>query len=194
MFSRWTKMYNSYYGLPGDFDPFDVTQVGQAGNQGRIATIRVPHLASIGKTMVRMTTENPPEFEPHPINSDVSSAEQVIKCKSILNYLMDGKGLAKKCRQALETGVIFGSGPLLAQFDPNVGTPQFQTAPDPVTGVPSKQPVMAPNGKQKRSGDYVFTNRNPARCCQRPHTYRQRPGLGCYPRLRQPLELDCPLS
>ena len=70
-FFRMTKMYNCYFGLPGDFDPFDVTQVGNVGTQGRLASIRVSHLGSIGRTMVRMTTESPPEFEPTSVNSDV---------------------------------------------------------------------------------------------------------------------------
>jgi hypothetical protein len=173
-FFRMTKMYNCYFGLPGDFDPFDVTQVGNVGTQGRLASIRVSHLGSIGRTMVRMTTENPPEFEPTSVNSDTDSDEQAILAKQFLGYLLDTKNLAQKCREALETGVVMGDGPLLIQWDPAIGTPQFETtappqsadgAPPPAGAAPpaalQKKPILLPNGKQKRAGDYIFTNLTP---------------------------------
>ena len=105
-----------------------------------------------------------------------SSDEQAILAKQFLSYLLDTKGLKEKMREALEIGVVMGDGPLLIQWDPNIGTPQFQQTaaptpqpsaqpgqptPPPPPAALSKQPILLPNEKQKRSGDYIFTNLTP---------------------------------
>lgn len=183
VYQRYTKMYNNYNGLPGDFDPFDVTQLGQVGAQGALTSVRVPHLASIGEAMVRITTQVLPTWEPHPINSDVKSQEQVLVCKNLLDYYMDVRRLADRLVEMVETAVVFGIGYLLIMWDPNSGAAQTKQAfIDPqsgqeippevagqaaaATGQPPPEPQDVPDvnpvtGVQKRAGDFVFVNLTP---------------------------------
>jgi hypothetical protein len=182
VYQRYSKMYNNYNGLPGDFDPFDVSQLGQVGAQGALTSVRVPHLASIGEAMVRITTQVLPTWEPHPINSDVKSQEQVLVCKNLLDYYMDVRRLADRLVEMVETAVVFGIGYLLIMWDPNQGAGVTKQAIiDPDSGqevppevaaqyaaagaqVPPPQDVPDINpmtGQQKRAGDFVFQNLTP---------------------------------
>lgn len=136
MYQRQSKMYNLYNGLPGDYDPFDVSQLGQVGAQGALTSVRVPHLASIGEAMIRITSQVQPEWEPHAVNSDVESQEQVMICRNVLDYYMDHRHLADRIEEAVETAVIFGIGYLLIMWNPALGKPVMQ-----------KQPQIGPDGQ-----------------------------------------------
>lgn len=168
MYQRQSKMYNLYNGLPGDYDPFDVSQIGQVGAQGALSSVRVPHLASIGETMIRITSQVQPEWEPHAVNSDVESQEQVMICRNVLDYYMDHRHLADRIEEAVETAVIFGIGYLLIMWNPALGKPVMQDVPgqpNPATGQPGPatkvQQTDPDTGRPMVTGDFEYFNLTP---------------------------------
>src|SRR4051812_11423323 len=70
MYARWTKAYRTFYGLPGDADPWDISKAGVTGQQGELVSIKVNHAGSLAKMQTALVSQTVPDFEPIPTNSD----------------------------------------------------------------------------------------------------------------------------
>src|SRR4051812_860124 len=66
MYGRWAKAYRTFYGLPGDADPFDISRAGMAGQQGELVSLKSNHAGSLMRHSVALVSQTVPEFEPIP--------------------------------------------------------------------------------------------------------------------------------
>lgn len=129
MYRRWQKAYRTFYGLPGQDDPFDISRVGVTGKQGELVSLKLNHAGSLAQHTVSLVSQTVPEFECVPTNSDYESLSQALFGEKLLDYFLDTQGVGQKLYDCALSAAIFGAGFLAVEWDPNAGPPLTQIDP-----------------------------------------------------------------
>lgn len=119
-------LHNAYY--RGFIDEGNVVE---AGEQGEILQLAANHLRNLGQHTIVMTTAKRVAFEPKSTNTDVSSQEQAILAKGLLEYKQREKRLERGWTQALEYAWTQGEGWRVPSWNASIGKPY---GVDPNTG------------------------------------------------------------
>lgn len=118
---RYAKALAQYYGLPDADNPFDVTSLGVAGEQGELTTARVGHVGAIGRHILTLATQTKPAWQPVAINTDYASAAQTSFCSGVLDYFFREQRIHAAIDSATEWAIIFGLAYLYLGWEPKVG-------------------------------------------------------------------------
>lgn len=106
LFRKWRSAYNAYYGnyfLGGD------ARIGEAGEQGELATIATNHLRNIIKHILVGATQERVVFDCLASNSDIESRNASIIGNAVLDYYFYSEGFGRTVRDALEMSLMFGT-------------------------------------------------------------------------------------
>jgi hypothetical protein len=120
-YRRARKVRQMYYGLPSEASPFDVTCVGEMGEQGELSALHVNHLHNLGQRVLTMTVQDDLGWQPVATNADTRSQEDAIIARSVLDYERRDKRLDRVLRTAAEAAFLDGSSWFCVRWDPKGG-------------------------------------------------------------------------
>ena len=93
----------------------------KSGAQDEFTMIHANHFSNILGNMVTMTASSRPAFDPRAVNTDHKSKAQCIVARGVLDYYNRDKGMGETSEDCADSGVLFGEGESLAEWDAKAG-------------------------------------------------------------------------
>lgn len=97
------------------------SMVGRDGQQGELATFRVPMAKALGSAVVNLVTNAQVAWQAMASNDDASSRAQTILGNQTLEYFWADRGVQQITTQQTEGAVYFGERFVFAEFDSAAG-------------------------------------------------------------------------
>lgn len=126
-------------GLPNGANPFDVSQLGQGGENGQLAFASANHTSNIATNLLNITTQNRVGWKAVATNSDESSIASQEFCEAVLNYTLNHEGLetvfTRAAAGAIQCGFVWCGSEWDARYgkvydvDPVTKTPLYEGKP-----------------------------------------------------------------
>ena len=138
-YQRARATRQTYYGLPSDASPFDVTVVGEVGRQGEVSAIHLNQLGVLGTRILAMTVTDELGWQPVVQNQDADSRKEAVVARSVLEYERRAQHLDAVFAGAAETAFLDGSAFMSVRWDERGGEmyerlPRLNADGSPVLG------------------------------------------------------------
>lgn len=133
LYQRAKKNRQLYYGLPSNSSPFDVSSIGQMGEQGELSAVQNNRFHHLGQRVLTLAVQDDFGWQPVAANADTLSAEEATLAASVLEYEKRAKNLAALRTRIMEACLLDGWTHYAVRWDPGAG-PQYDV--DPETGTP----------------------------------------------------------
>lgn len=130
-YQRAKRCRQVYYGLPSDASPFDVTTVGEAGEQGELTAVNINRFSQLGRRILTMTVQEDFGWQPIASNADTQSQEDAIIASSVLEHEKRAQRLYRVLTGAAEAALLDGSAWFAVRWDSRAGEKYDR---DPRTG------------------------------------------------------------
>jgi hypothetical protein len=135
-YQRARSTRQTYYGLPSDASPFDVTVIGSVGRQGEVSAIHLNQLGVLGTRILAMTVTDELGWQPVVQNQDAQSRKDAAVARSVLDYERRAQHLDTVFASGAETAFLDGSSFLSIRWDERGG--------DVYESVPARSPDGRP--------------------------------------------------
>lgn len=142
-YQRARSTRQTYYGLPSEASPFDVTVIGELGRQGEVSAIHLNQLGVLGTRILAMTVTDELGWQPVVQNQDAASRKEAAVARSVLEYERRAQHLDAVFASAAETAFLDGSSFLSIRWDDRGGE-LYDKVPQ-TNGM--GQPVLGPDGR-----------------------------------------------
>jgi len=144
-YQRARSIRQTYFGLPSDASPFDVSVIGEVGRQGEVSAIHLNQLGVLGTRIVAMTVSDELGWQPVVQNQDAKSRKEAAIARSVLEYERRAQNLDAVFAGAAETSFLDGSAFMSIRWDERGGdvyerVPRLDERGAPVLG-PDGRPV-----------------------------------------------------
>lgn len=122
------------------------SMVSRDGQQGELATFRVPMAAALGSAVVNLVTNAQVAWQAMASNDDAEARAQAILGQNTLEYFWADKGVQKTMVSQAEGAVYFGERFVFVEFDPTAGNMvSADSMPDdPTAGAANELLAAAP--------------------------------------------------
>lgn len=131
-YQRARSTRQTYYGLPSDASPFDVTVIGSVGRQGEVSAIHLNQLGVLGTRILAMTVTDELGWQPVVQNQDAQSRKEAVVARAVLDYERRAQHLDMVFASAAEHAFLDASAFLSIRWDERGGDVYERLPPRPM--------------------------------------------------------------
>lgn len=120
-YQRARSIRQTYYGLPSEASPFDVSVIGEVGRQGEVSAIHLNQLGVLGTRILAMTVTDELGWQPVVQNQDAKSRKEAVVARAVLEYERRAQHLDAVFAGAAEMAFLDASAFLSIRWDDRGG-------------------------------------------------------------------------
>lgn len=144
----WTKYYS--HDADGKWEGGgDSTEIGTAGVQGELTTIRPNRYRARVKRILNMAVGAAPAYESQSINTDADAMRECVLSDGLIDFYLHRHKLQVKRRERAEAALVFSEAWAVSPWDPNRGRfityedrPETDDKGKPIKGKTRRHPVF----------------------------------------------------